>query len=442
VMAYKNVYTNVPDLDGTQFAIAATAGQTTVTIVPTVTIGVHAAGVPFYVSLMKGQTYQLRDTNDAPADLTGTAIVSDKPVAVFGSHRCAGIPSANVFFCDYLVQQLFPVPMWGTNYLTVPLQTRLDGDTFRCLAWQTNTTVYINGIFAGTINSGQLLQVQLTNASQITATAPILLAQYADSSDYDGVINADPLMVLIPPTTLYGTSYQVVIPSTNYFPSTGNYLNVVMPTGASVLVDGVPMAGFTALGTSGYSWAQLPLVNTGLHTVASGNGAAIGVTVYGWSLYDAYGYPAGICAPAQGVPPHFSPPPTNTQVAVSFTNNMAVVPDLRAGVSNASAAFMITQVPQPGSLVGPGSYPVNITVFDEFGGRYLYQSTLTVTGQTSGKIYVIQSGGHNITLTWANNALLQSAGSVNGPWTTIQGSTSPYVVPITNAQGYFRTISQ
>jgi hypothetical protein len=454
VMAYKNVYTNVPDLNDTQFAIVATADNTTVTIVPTIPIGVRPSGIPFNVLLMQGQTYQLRDTADAQAnpanpatDVTGTTIISDQPIAVFGSHQCAGIPAANVFFLDYLVEQLFPITMWGNSFLTVPLYGRLKGDTIRCLAWQPNTQVFTNTVLAGTINSGRVLEFQLATASWINSTAPILVAQYADSSDYDGVVDSDPLMVLVPSINLYGTGYQVEIPPTNYFPSTSNFLNVVAQTGSAVVgavvVDALAVPGtdfkpFAANGT--YSWAQLQ-VNTGPHTIATADGTPIEVTVYGWSQYDAYGYPAGICAPTINRTNEFTCP-TNTQVNVG-SNNVAIVPDLRTQVGNAGAAFVITQVPQPGSLISPGTYLVTVTIVDGLSGQsHICQSTLTVSGKITVPINVVWTGGSAITLTWTNRALLQIAPSVGGPWTTIQGSVSPYVTPITNAQGYFRTISQ
>ena len=449
VMAYKNVYTGVPDLNGTQFAIVATADNTTVTIILPLQVGLHSANVPFTVTLMQGQTYQLRDTSDALADLTGTRITSDQPIAVFGSHQCAGIPSADVFFCDYLVEQLFPITMWGNSFLTVPLYGR-NGYTIRCLAWKTGTQVSVvsdNGVFAGTINSGQILELQLSTASQIISTAPILVAQYADNSDYDGVVDSDPLMVLVPSINLYGTGYQVEIPPTNYFPSTSNFLNVVAQTGSAVVgavvVDAlaVPGTDFKPFAANGaYSWAQL-LVNTGPHTIATADGTPIGVTVYGWSQYDAYGYPAGICAPRINRTNEFTCP-TNTQVNVG-SNNVAIVPDLRTQVGNAGAAFVITQVPQPGSLISPGTYLVTVTIVDGLSGQsHICQSTLTVSGKITVPINVVWTGGSAITLTWTNRALLQIAPSVGGPWTTIQGSVSPYVAPITNAQGYFRTISQ
>jgi hypothetical protein len=110
-------------------------------------------------------------------------------------------------------------------------------------------------------------------------------------------------------------------------------------------------------------------------------------------------------------------------------------------VGNATAAFLILQVPQPGALVGPGSYPITLTAIDQFGQRYSYEITLNVAGGANvGTISAVYHGGATITLTWPNNAVLQSASNALGPWTIVQSALSPYAAPITNAQGYFRTV--
>ncbi len=309
VLGYKNVSVGAPELNGSEFAIVAGQDNTDVTIVPSTTVGVHPSGIPFNIRLMTGQTYQLRSANDAPADLSGTTIASSLPIAVFGGHQCAGIPSANVFFCDYVVEQLLPTSVWGTNYLTAPLATRLIGDTFRCLALQANTTVYTNGVSAAVLGQGGVAEFILKNAAQITSTKPTLVAQYANSSDYDGVVDSDPFMMLVPPTSLYAASYQVTTPDTNYFPSVANFLNIVAPSGSvgQVVLDGtaIPAGSFLAIGTSGYSEAQVP-VPTGPHNLYSSNGLAFGVGVYGWSLYDAYGYPGGFCSAQTAAAPRFN----------------------------------------------------------------------------------------------------------------------------------------
>ena len=85
-------YKNSDIVNGTQFGVVATANATTVTITPSVTTGAHAAGTPYTVAMNQGQTYMLRNTNPAPADLSGSIITADKPIGVFGGHQCATSP--------------------------------------------------------------------------------------------------------------------------------------------------------------------------------------------------------------------------------------------------------------------------------------------------------------------------------------------------------------
>jgi hypothetical protein len=48
--------------------------------------------------------------------------------------------------------------------------------------------------------------------------------------------------------------------------------------------------------------------------------------------------------------------------------------------------------------------------------------------------------GGNFGITWSGTAQLQEATNANGPFITITGATSPYFVPTTNAQAFFRLI--
>jgi hypothetical protein len=97
IMAYKTVQDRLPELRGSQFAIVATEDDTIVWITPTAPVGPHQPGVAFAITLAKGQTYQARATAAGPLDFTGTYVVSSKPVAVFGGHRCAGVDSSDGF---------------------------------------------------------------------------------------------------------------------------------------------------------------------------------------------------------------------------------------------------------------------------------------------------------------------------------------------------------
>ena len=91
LLSMDNVHNNVPLLQGTQLAIVAPQDNTTIDITPTQTVGSHLAGNTYSIVLNRGETYQLRHEGGAGSDISGTEILSDKPVAVLGSHRCANI---------------------------------------------------------------------------------------------------------------------------------------------------------------------------------------------------------------------------------------------------------------------------------------------------------------------------------------------------------------
>ena len=283
-------YENVDIVEGTEFAVVATQDGTTVTINPTVTTNGHTAGTPYTVSLDQGHTYQLRNEDAHPADLSGSIVTSDKPIAVFGGHQCANIPMG-YYACDHIVEELPPTSTWGKSFVTEPLATRTGGDTFRYLADTDNTTVQVNGAPVATLNRGQLFEQILTAPSVITSDKPILVTQYSNSTTFDGA-TSDPFEVLVPPFEQFLNSYTVTTPATGF---TENFINVVAPTAslATINLDGVPVPGgsFTPIPDSTFSAAQLA-VALGSHTL---DGAQpFGVTVYGFAQADSYGYPGGL----------------------------------------------------------------------------------------------------------------------------------------------------
>jgi hypothetical protein len=370
VLGFGNVFTGIPPLNGSQFAIIGTVTNSKVTITPSVKTMGHPAGIPFNIVLQPGECYQLRNTNDAPSDLSGTIITSDQPIGVFGSHQCASVPTSTKLFCDYLVEQLLPVNTWGNNFFTVPLATR-SGDTFRCLAAYDGTTVSINGVPFATLNRGEFQQFPLVSAAQISADHPIFMAQYANSSDADGVVNADPFMLTLQATRHWVNGYRVSVP-TNDFAT--NYLNVVALTAAagSISIDGIPIAAaaYTPIAGSAFSYAR-PLVTPGSHTVTGGS--LFGLSVYGWSEYESYGHPA--CFHFGDVlPPTITPSVSSVTVSViadSNTPGYASTPNIAA---NSTAQDLCdqetrtpTQTPKPGTLVAPGLHTISVFATDSSG---------------------------------------------------------------------------
>ncbi|WP_426749850.1 Ig-like domain-containing protein [Myxococcus sp. Y35] len=284
-------YPNVNVLNGSQFSVVATEDATEVTITPASVVGNHAAGVPFHVALNKGQAYQLRNTGAAPSDVSGTLVHATRPVAVFGGHQCANIPDGTTIACDYLVEQLPPTSTWGRRFVTVPLATRLGGDTFRFAAARDGTQVSLNGAVVAQLQRGQVFQTNIQGPASITANEPILVTQYSNGSGFDG-IPSDPFMMLVPPFEQFAAQYTVTTPSSGF---RSNFANIVVPNDvvAEVMLDGalIPASQFQAIGASGFSGVQLP-VALGAHRLSAPQ--PFGVMLYGFDAYDSYGYPGGM----------------------------------------------------------------------------------------------------------------------------------------------------
>jgi hypothetical protein len=277
----------VPAFDGD------TTTPTRVTITPASAAGSRPAGVPYTVVLNPFDAYQLQ----SEGDLTGSLIQADRPIAVFSGNRCANIPTEETGFCDHVVEQIPPVSTWGNEALTVPLATRTSGDTFRILADQNGTQVQLDGASpeSFTLNAGQFAERNLRGAYRISATAPILVAQFSNGTQWDGA-TSDPFMMLIPSAAQFIKNYTFGTPGTG-FPE--NFANIVALTSdvaaGNVLLDGVavPAAAFAALPGTSYSSAQIA-VGIGSHTLLAPN--PVGLYVYGYAAFDSYGYPGGFSA--------------------------------------------------------------------------------------------------------------------------------------------------
>lgn len=287
VLGWKN------NVDGffarTQVNFVATEDNTQVWVTPSAPVLGRPAGVPYSVSLNAGQMYQLQ-AQGVPLDLSGTILSSNEPIAVFGGHSCANIPR-DTPLCDHIVEQIPPVSTWGTNFFTVPLATRSVGDTFRVIASQDNTSISINGEVVDIIDKGEVYERLLSQASRIRTNRPVLVAQYANGQGFDNA-NADPFMMLIPPSEQFLAEYTVSTPANNF---AINYQNLVIPTAAigSLRMNGNPIETslFSPIPNSRHSGAQLR-IPVGSHNFTSE--VPFGIYSYGFNVYDSYGYPGGM----------------------------------------------------------------------------------------------------------------------------------------------------
>ena len=219
---------------GAEASIVATANDTHVRISPTDRPEGRPDALPFDVTLDLGDVFELKVGND----LTGTIITADKKISVFGGNQCANVPEG-VGFCDHIVEQLPPTTAWGRRFVTAPLATRVNGDTFRILAAHDGTTVTLNGVAIGSIDRGEFIERIIDGAATIDADKPVLIAQYSNGTDFDGV-TSDPFMMLVPPFEQFLASYVVTTPATGF---ETNFINVVAPTAAigGITLDGLPI---------------------------------------------------------------------------------------------------------------------------------------------------------------------------------------------------------
>lgn len=308
-----------------QLGIVATADSTHIRITPSAPTKIHGR-TPHEIVLQRGETYLLQaDVRSSTAtDLTGTAITSDKPIAVFSSQERANVPLSSVSQAgtrsisrDYLLEQILPVNFWGKRIHIPPLpqpQTAMSdatNHTVRVVASADSTVVCINGQTAATLQTGQMFETTLasvvaTNNSEfgliIEGSAPIYAAIFA-SSNGSGSGIGDPFMLAVPPEEQFIRSIRAVnVRSIQRISRTiaeeafrEHYLSIIIPLSSvpSVRLDNQRLApnAFQRFSISAdYAFANVR-VSEGLHTVSADTG--VGVLAIGYGNATSYGYTAG-----------------------------------------------------------------------------------------------------------------------------------------------------
>jgi gliding motility-associated-like protein len=238
--------------------IVAKENNTVVEITPsTPSRNGRAAGVPFAVTLNKGDIYQVLGASQGAGrgyDLTGTKVraVANAggqclPFAMFsGSSRTyiscpGGLPGGG----DNIFQQAFAEQAWGRRYLTAPFSANSGASArqtniFRVLVKNPATVVRRNGVVLSPLVQNAYYEFQSNTADLIEADQPIMLAQYMASSGGcpDMGSLGDPEMVYVSPADqgIWNTSFF----RTNAESIDVNYLTLVVPTAglSSLQIDG------------------------------------------------------------------------------------------------------------------------------------------------------------------------------------------------------------
>lgn len=186
--------------DATAESQVATEDNTSVTITPSSTADLvgHPGQYPITPPLMKGQTYQINSRYvTSLEDVTGTMVVSDKPIGVFAGAAGAYVPN-DKFAANPIIQEQIPIAAWGQQVSSLPFASRTGGDTYRVLAANNNTVVTINGAVVATLNAGEVYEGIVGGPVVFHGSKPIQVSHFANGTGYDGN-TGDPCEILLSP---------------------------------------------------------------------------------------------------------------------------------------------------------------------------------------------------------------------------------------------------
>jgi len=230
-------------------------------------------------------------------DLTGTHVVSDKPIVVWGGHEEAVVGNGEENCCaEHLEEQLFPLSTWRDELLCVKTRPRSnpsEPDLWRVLAAEDNTllttTPAVSGLNGITLQAGQWVEAYTAESFLLTATGPIQAAQYTVGQGMTDTVTGDPSMILAVPVEQYRSDYILMTPE-DY---SENHITVIRPSGLTVILDGAPIDNglFVPFGDGTWELAYVS-VSEGLHQLEATE--PFGLSAYGWSSAVSYGYPGGM----------------------------------------------------------------------------------------------------------------------------------------------------
>ncbi len=294
-----------------QFAVVAVEDSTNVTITPSAVTYFNGLDVQT-ITLHAGQVYLVQTslaTNNP--DLSGSIVLSDKPVAVFSGHQRAMIPVDTLEIQvtrDYLAEQMTPVGSWSNEVVVTPFPrpSEMDSvknayDIFRVIAANDNTQLLVNDSLIAELNMGEIYEDVLTTPKHIKANAPIMAAGYKRSSGltvHSTTFRGDPLLQIIPTTNQYAESYRFITIQAyenGKIVYDEQYITIIAESDniPSLRLNGNPVKKniFKPILGSTYQYAHIK-VGDGAHSLKGDK--PFGLLVCGYGYANSYGYFCGV----------------------------------------------------------------------------------------------------------------------------------------------------
>ena len=268
-------------------------------------IGNLIAGREYSFVINRLQTVYIRSLED----LSGTKIVTDKPVSVFGGHGCGNVPW-NVAYCSFLIEQLPPTELWGKTYYTAPFSNRIS-HTIKILAAYNSTTVnvYCNNVMdVYTMNEGEFVNktVFTQQYCAIYSNNKILVVQFSHGGQSENNFG-DPAMLLVPSINQYLNKFTFSTIRNPLTSPNNHYVNIIVKAqhyqphliylisgGVNMSLDTQQWTSIQVNGTTKAYVTQMSISEGVAEIFHSNQTAKLMVIVYGFSSNDGYGHIGGI----------------------------------------------------------------------------------------------------------------------------------------------------
>ena len=297
------------DALNSQFLLVGCEDDTMITITPTQSVSlpmdiqrsstvvtIEADTESHEITLNKMQTLLVLSVDD----LTGSSIVSTKPLTVISGHECANIPLSEAG-CEPLAVQVPPTATWGTEFLLAPFAGRDGPQAFKAVSSRKNTTfVYTcesESRFAPETNTLSFFSAAYCH---LQSSDPIFLTELSFGGSIDS--KGDPTISMVSPLDQYINKVDFLSLTSSDFRM--NYISVTVAAehynAESILLDGEAIncewkeISDSDGNTVGYgcnktlsSSSSVPRKHTVSHSDENG---LISVLVYGFNSFPGRGY--------------------------------------------------------------------------------------------------------------------------------------------------------
>jgi IgGFc binding protein len=289
-------------------------------------------GASYALQMNAGDVVELvgawaKDPQTHNADMSGTIVQANKDhnVQVISFNAISQLPDVSVANADHMEETVLPGEVLGKKYIVTPPATPLGqsvGHVVRIYGNVDGTKLsYPEGKPPGapdTINAGDVFQIPALPTGQpaascmsvadhcmlntpfvVEGTAAFAVASFmvggvlqmpgTDATNSQG----DPSFSMEVTPEQFRKDYTFLAP-VDYME---NYADVLLPSGASVQLDGKPITvAPTPIGGSGWSTVRLPLDSAtgGVHKLSTDHELGLGLQVMGFGFATSYYYPGGL----------------------------------------------------------------------------------------------------------------------------------------------------